>query len=271
MAIHDLAGFGRAALMVVVPILSRMGIQVCPLPTAVFSAHGAFSGHTSVDLTLFLRPCLQHWSELAIDFNAVYSGFLGRVEQVDILTDYLKQSSSPDRMVMIDPVLGDNGKLYGVTDPRMIEAMRSYIEVADIITPNLTEAAFLLNVPYEANPTEETLTNWCARLADMGPEMVVITNVPVSASPGQVAVLAYTREKERFWTFTGEKLPASFPGTGDAFTSVFLGRLLRGASPPVAIQQAMQFVAHAIRTTLEHATPVKEGILLESVLDAIPR
>jgi pyridoxine kinase len=270
MVIHDLAGFGRAALTVVIPILSRMGIQACPLPTAVFSTHGALPGHTSVELTSFLRACLQHWTDLAIDFDAVYSGFLGRIEQVDILTDYLKQSFSPDRMVMIDPVLGDSGTLYGVTDPRMVEAMRSYIGFADLITPNLTEAALLLDAAYEPNPTENTLKSWCIRLGEMGPNIVAITHVSVSASPNQIAVLAYEREQEQFWTLPGEKFPVSFPGTGDAFTSVLLGRLLRGDSLPGAVQQAMQFVAHAIRTTLDHATPIKEGILLECVLDALP-
>ncbi len=270
MAIHDLAGFGRAALTVVIPILSRMGIQVCPLPSAVFSTHGAFARHVSVDLTAFQQECLQHWSDLELTFDAVYSGFLSRVEQIDLLTAYLNQPANPHRLVLIDPVLGDHGALYGVTDPRMVEAMRSYIAVADVVTPNLTEAALLLGESYDADLDAETLRAWCIRLADMGPDIVVITSVPVKTTSSQLAVCAYQRSDGQFRQLSGEKLPAAFPGTGDAFSSVLLGYMLHGHALPVAIQQAMQFVADAMRLTLKHNTPVQEGILLECVLDALP-
>ena len=270
MAIHDLAGFGRAALTVVIPILSRMGVQVCPLPSAVYSTHGAFEGHTSLDLSEFMSSCLQHWTSLGIVFDAVYSGFLSNVEQINCLTAYLEHHTNSRQLVLIDPVLGDHGKLYGVTDPRMVVAMRTYIAMADVITPNLTEAALLLGASYNADIDAETLHAWCVRLADMGPDTVIMTSVPAAHTSSELAVLVYRHTGGQFWLQSHEKLPAAFPGTGDTFSSVLLGCLLQGESLPVAISQAMQFVADAIHVTLEHNTPVQEGILLERVLDMLP-
>lgn len=269
LAIHDLSGFGRAALTVVTPILSTMGIQVCPLPTAVFSTHGMFPGYRSLDLTDYLRDCLQHWRDLNLRFDVIYSGFINSVRQVDFITSFLRAIPQQDRFVVIDPVLGDNGRLYGVTPPDLVAGMRTYIRLADIITPNLTEAALLLDEPYQADMTEEAFKEWLIRLTEAGPDTVIITSVPVVDLSSHTAVLAYNRIEEVCWRVVCERIPATFPGTGDAFTSIVIGSLLQGHSLPVAVDRAVLFISFAIRTTVEHSSPEREGILLESVLDVL--
>jgi pyridoxine kinase len=265
-AIHDLSCFGRAALTVVIPILSTMGIQVCPLPTAVLSTHGAFPGYKLIDLTEHLQDLIDHWRTLVIRFDAIYSGFLESVRQIEIVSQFIKDFAHADQLVVIDPVLGDNGKLYGVTGYGMVERMREYIRLADVITPNLTEAALLLDETYQPAMQETEVKDWLLRLADQGPEIVIITSVPVPQAENQIAVMAYTRNDRRFWKVACEHIPINSPGAGDAFTSVVIGSLLQGDSLPMALDRAVQFLSFAIRTTFGHASPVREGILLEKVL-----
>ena len=265
-AIHDLSGFGRAALTVVTPILSTMGIQVCPVPTAIFSTHGMFPECQCIDLTDYLQGFLEHWRSIGMGFDAIYSGFLNSPHQIDILSAFIRDFSQEEQLVVIDPVLGDNGKLYGVTDPAMIEHMKQYIRLADVITPNLTEAAILLEKSFPSEIRIKEIKDWMMQLAEQGPEMVVITSVPIRHSTHQMAVLAYNRDEDAFWKVLYDYIPATFPGTGDAFTSVMTGSLLQGDSLPIALERAVQFLSTAIRTTFGHSSPVKEGILLERVL-----
>ena len=265
-AIHDLSCFGRAALTVVIPILATMGIQVCPLPTAVLSTHGAFPGYQFLDLTQDLQRFIDHWKTLDIQFDAIYSGFLGSSRQIALMSDFIHTFSREDQLVVIDPVLGDDGKLYGVTDHKMVDMMRHYIHFADLITTNLTEAAILLHKPYKLDMSTAELKDWILRLADQGPEMIIITSVPVHQPKNHTAVIAYERNNGRFWKICCQYIPANFPGTGDAFTSVVIGSLLQGDSLPVALDRAVQFISTAIHATFGHNSPEKEGLLLERVL-----
>lgn len=267
--IHDLSCFGRAALTVVIPILATMGIQVCPLPTAVFSTHGAFPGYKCLDLTEQLHALIDHWKTLDIKFDAIYSGFLNSSRQVDIVSDFIRDFLRENQFVIIDPILGDHGKLYGVTGYGMVEQMRAYIRLANVITPNLTEAALLLDEPYKPDIQETELKDWFLRLAAKGPQIVIITSVPVLQSEKEIAVIAYNRNDGRFWKVAGEYIPTNFPGTGDTFTSVLVGSLLQGDSLPIALDRAVQFISTAIRTTFDHDYPVKEGVLLERVLNTL--
>jgi pyridoxine kinase len=268
-AIHDLSCFGRAALTVVIPILSAMGIQVCPLPTEVFSTHGAFPGYKRIDLAEQLQDVIDHWRTLGIRFDAIYSGFLGSVRQIEIVSKFIQDFSHADQFVVIDPVLGDHGKLYGVTGQGMVARMREYIQLADLITPNLTEAALLLDEPYRADLQPHECKDWLLRLADKGPQMVIITSVPSLQSPQHTAVGVYNRIDRKVWKVSGECIPAHFPGTGDAFTSIVTGSLLQGEELLTAIGRAMQFISTAMRVSLDASAPVKEGMLIESVLHTL--
>lgn len=265
-AIHDLSCFGRAALTVVIPILSTMGIQVCPLPTAVFSTHGAFPGYKCIDLTEQLQALIDHWKAIGIEFDAIYSGFLNSARQIDMISNFIQDFLREDRLIVIDPVLGDDGKLYGVTGHDMVEKMQAYIRLAHVITPNLTEAALLLDTSYKPDIRERELKEWCLRLTEKGPQIIIITSVPVLHAENQTAAIAYSCRDRRFWKVCSEYIPTKFPGTGDAFTSVITGSLLQGNSLPMALDRAVQFVSKAIRVTFDHNSPIREGVLLERVL-----
>ena len=266
-AIHDLSGFGRASLTVIIPILSTMGIQVCPLPTAVLSTHtGGFTDYQMVDMTDHLKGIINHWQELTIEFDAVYSGFLGSPRQVDIVADFIRNFRGDRTLAVVDPVMGDNGQPYSTMGPQMIKEMKKLVTKADMITPNITEAAFLLDEEYPEHITEEECKVWINRLCDMGPRTVIISSVPFGDRQRESSVVAHDREDDRFWRVNCQYIPAHYPGTGDAFASVIVGSLLTGDSLPIALDRAVQFVSQAIRSSFGYTAPAKEGILLERVL-----
>lgn len=267
-AINDLSGFGRSSLSVVIPILSTMGIQVCSAPTAVLSTHtGGFNGYSFVDLTDSLQEFFAHWKKLNLDFDCIYSGFLGSPRQINIVSDFIDDFvKDRDTLVVIDPVLGDNGKLYSTMDQDMVEQMGKLIRKADIITPNFTEAAFLLDKPYDLNISDQELKKWLYELSQMGPEKVVITSAPVSKDPKTTSVVAYNKEDNRFWKVSCVYIPAHYPGTGDAFTSVIVGSILQGDNLPIALDRGVQFITTAIRASYGTTFPKREGVLLERVL-----
>jgi pyridoxine kinase len=268
-AIHDLSGFGRTSLSVVIPILSAMGIKVCPLPTAVLSSHSRFEGYHFTDLTAHMQPIIDHWKALNISFDAIYSGFLGSPEQINIVSGMIDTFKNEDQFVVVDPVLGDNGKTYGPINQEMVSEMRLLIQKADCITPNLTEASLLLNEPYHFNITDEEIKKWILRLSDMGSQIVVVTGVPNNASMKNSSVIAYDKNSLRFWKVPINYIPADFPGTGDCFTSVMTGALLQGDSLPIALERAVHFISCGVRATLGYDYDQNEGILLERILNRL--
>lgn len=266
-AIHDLSGFGRSSLSVVIPILSTMGVQVCSVPTAVLSSHtGGFEGYSFVDLTDHLGEYIGHWKKLAIDFDCIYSGFLGSPKQIDIISQMIDDFSHNNPLVVIDPVMGDNGELYTTMGTEMINKMKMLIKKADIITPNLTEAAYLLGEDYTENISEAAIKDWLVRLSEMGPKIVIITSAPDKSSSKNMCVMAYNREDNRFWKVCCFRIPVHFPGTGDIFTSVIIGSILEGDNLPIALDRGVQFVNEAIRVSYGYDYPEREGVLLEKVL-----
>ncbi|PID58013.1 pyridoxamine kinase [candidate division KSB3 bacterium] len=269
-AIHDLACFGRAALSVVMPILSSMGIQVCPLPTAIFSTHGGFPGYRSLDITAHINAIIAHWKVLQIEFDAIYSGFLSSPAQIDIFSEFILDFSRKDQLIVIDPVLGDHGKLYGVTAQDMLPRMKDYIRLAHLITPNLTEAALLLDEPYSPTISDNTLEEWLIRLTEFGPGRAVVTSVPSSHAPkSRTCVAAYERETQRFWKICSERVNADFPGSGDTFTSVIVGSLVHGEPLECALQRSIDFIERGITYSSQQKTPEREGILVEKFLASL--
>lgn len=270
-AIHDLSGFGRASLTIVSPVLSAMGIQVCPLPTALLSTHtGGFKNYHFVDLTDHLQPIIDHWKAEKIRFDGIYSGFLGSCRQVEILSGFISDFYHTQQLTVVDPVMGDQGILYSPYSQDMVEAMKELIKKADIITPNFTEAAFLLG----EDPTLTSLNTalykeWLSRLSSMGPRKVIITSVPPQERNKRALVLAYDRDYEQYWKTETEWLPASYPGTGDMFASVITGSLLQDDGLPVAMDRAVGFILQAIRFTYSQGLPEREGVLLEKALPVL--
>ncbi len=266
-AVHDLSCIGRLSLMAVVPILTNMGLQVCPLPTAVLSCHTQFPDYTFLDLTEEMKRIIANWKKQQLRFHAFYTGYLGSPQQVQVVKDLLHDFRHEDDLVVVDPVLGDNGALYKGMNQQMVEEMRELIKHANVISPNITEMFLLLGEPYRAGAIDDKeLKAYLRALSEAGPEIVIVTSVPVEGDPHQTSVYAYNRTDGRYWKVACPFLPAHYPGTGDSFTSVITGSLMQGDSLPVAIDRATQFILQGIRATFGYEYNNLEGIMLEKVL-----
>lgn len=268
-AVQDISCVGRCSLTVIMPVLAMLGIQVCPLPTAVLSTHlGGFKDLAFCDFTEHMPDFFHHWQQENIAFDSIYSGFLASERQIEIVKDFIDTFAKPGSLVLVDPVMGDSGRLYSTYTTTMQNKMRMLVGKASVITPNYTEACFLLGETYQAkNVDMDTTKKWLVRLADLGPEKVVITGIPCDGK--KVANIAYDRNSGETWEFMHEFIPVSYPGTGDIFASVLLGLLLRGGPLPKAMEQAAHFVVKAIDVTVKARTPVREGVLLEKVLSQL--
>lgn len=266
-AIHDLSGFGRASLCAIIPTLSAMGVQVCPLPTAILSNHtGGFEHYSFVDLTDSMEEFIDNWKRLDLHFDCVYSGFLGSTRQINIVADFIDFFGTPDNLVVVDPVMGDNGALYSSMSEEIIPEMKRLVAKADIITPNFTEAAFLLGKPCAESISDREVKEWLLALSAIGPDIVIITSVPGEKKNKNTYVVAYDRGNDTFWKVGCRYIPASYPGTGDTFASVVIGSLLQGDSLPVAIDRAVQFISQCIKASYGFHYPNRNGVLLEKEL-----
>lgn len=267
-AIQDISGFGRCSLTVVLPVLSAMGSQCCPLLTASLSAHTAFPPSdkaTFLDLTGQMEGTTAHWAELGVTFDAIYSGFLGSADQIRIIERFYQQFRGEHTRVLVDPVMGDHGKPYRTCTPDLCAKMRQLADQADCITPNWTEAALLLDEDYANRPTEETgIRNWLERLSLDGKRLVVLTGV--SLTEGQIGAGYFDRITGTTGFAMAHQEPAHFPGTGDLFASVLLGALMRGDELPGSVRQAVDFVQRCVACTLEVGTQPLEGVQFESLL-----
>lgn len=268
LAMHDLSGLGRSSLMAVTPVLSVMGIQVCPVPTAVLSTQtSGFTGYTFVDLTDTIPAYLQHWKALQLDFDCIYSGFLGSVEQIGIMKTVLQDFANEDTLVVIDPVLGDDGALYDTMDVQMVLQMRELLAHADIITPNETEVKLLLNLPMEETLYAEQMLPYMKQLVALGPSIVVATGM--QKQEGGHCVCCYQKRDgadDDYMQIDYVELPVRYPGTGDIFTSVLIGRILCGDTLFESIQRSATFISQIVADAILANEPVRDGVQLEKNL-----
>lgn len=265
-AIHDISGFGKCSLTVALPILSAAGMETTVLPTAVLSTHtGGIEGFTYRDLTEDIAPITKHWKSLNIHFDAIYTGFLGSFEQLDLVTEFFETFKTPDNLILVDPVMADNGEMYKIFSPEFAVGMRKLCEKADIIVPNLTEAALLLGEEYNAGPyTPEYIEGMLKKLSALGPKQVVLTGVffnenelgaaTYDAASGEVA---YAFEK---------RVPGYFHGTGDVFGSALLSGILNGFTLNEAALIAVRFTTSSIRKTAEAGTDIRFGVNFEHTI-----
>lgn len=249
-AIHDLSGVGRCSLTVIMPILSAMGVQACPVPTAILSTHtGGFGEVAFQDLTDYLPQALSHYQRLNLDFSCVYSGFLGSEAQIDHCLAFFQ--AYPDALAVVDPVMGDHGRAYRTVTEGMRRRMIELVGIADIISPNLTEACILLGEPYNPMPlTRAQAKSMLARLSEKGPKKIVITGV--SLAEGNMANIGYDQQHNYYWCVPCDYVPVSYPGTGDIFAAVLTASFLIGDSLPIAMSRASRFVEIAIKTTFSY-------------------
>ena len=267
-AVQDLSGLGRCSLSVVLPVLSVMGAQCCPLPTAVLSAHTAFPAPEAAafqDLTGAMEQTLRHWEALHTSFDAIYSGFLGSLQQIGVLRRLIQRFRQKETLVLIDPVMGDHGRVYRTYTPEMCAQMIQLAAEADLITPNLTEAALLLGEPFDRIPASQAgIEEWLRRLSLGGKRSVVITGVGLAPKALGAGCLDARSGKIRFAMARQE--PGQFFGTGDLFAAVLLGSLLRGETLSESTARAVDFIQKSVARTLAAGTPMLEGVQFEPLL-----
>ncbi|MDL2252418.1 pyridoxamine kinase, partial [Odoribacter sp. OttesenSCG-928-J03] len=212
-----------------------------------------------------MKEIIAHWKQLNLRFDALYSGYLASEEQMEVVSVFFHDFKHDGNFILVDPVLGDNSQLYPGMEKEMIAGMRKLCKQADIITPNLTEAAFLLGKNNASEVTQEEAVQWCKELSQLGPEYVIITSAP-SQNRESVATLAYDKTDDRTWMVNNHHIQASYPGTGDAFASIITGCILNGDSLPEAIDRAAYFINMGIKATFGYNQNPLDGMNQEKVL-----
>lgn len=247
-SIQDISCVGKCSLTVALPIISAMGVECGIIPTAVLSTHTMFKNFTCRDLTEEIEPIVAHWQSEDMKFDAVYTGYLGSFEQIDIVSGVFETMKKQGSVICVDPAMADNGKLYPAFDEAFAKKMASLCAGADYVLPNITEAAYMTGTEYREEYDEEYVKTLTKALADMGAKNVVLTGV--GFEKGKTGVMVYDSEKGEYSYYCHEKLPVSYHGTGDIFSSTFVGALMNGLDKAEAVKVAADYTAECIRVTL---------------------
>ena len=265
-AVHDLSGFGRCSLTAAIPILSAMGIHCCPLPTAILSNQTGFEDFSYLDFTPYMADYIAHWEKRGIEFDAIYSGFLGGEAQVDIVIDLIRSMRQPGTRIAVDPVMGDNGRKYPTFSDSMCARMRKLVEQADIVFPNLTEALLLTgsHLPLE-KLRDADIAGIAAEISAAGPRQIVITGA-VREDTVANYIFDFTGPQPQRLEISSAYNHQSYSGTGDIFASIVCGCLIRGDTLLHAAETAVTFIKKAVDYTEEKGTDNREGILFEPFL-----
>ena len=265
-AIHDISGFGKCSLTVALPIISAAGIEVSVLPTAVLSTHtGGFTGFTYHDLTEDIKPITDHWKSLNICFDSIYTGFLGSFEQLDLVTDFFKTFKTSDNLILVDPVMADNGELYKIFTPEFAKGMRKLCEKADIIVPNLTEAALLLGEPYNPGPYSHSyIEDLMKKLSALGPQKIVLTGIFFNDE--ELGASTYDSNNGDISYYFEKRVPGYYHGTGDVFGSALLAAMLNDFPLNEAAAIAVRFTVSSIKKTAQAGTDIRFGVNFEQTI-----
>ncbi|MBO5415831.1 MAG: pyridoxamine kinase [Clostridia bacterium] len=271
-AIHDLSCFGRCALTVVMPALSAMGYQVIPVPTALLSSHtGGFTDMYFKDMTDAMGEISDHFDRLGLKFDAIYTGFLGSEEQIDVVLDFIKRFSDENTLIFVDPVMGDDGVLYSTYTERLRDRMKELCAVAHIITPNVTEASFLSGVEYKDTSADSESDAFAyaeelrGSLAALGKGKIIITGIPHAGD----MFGTYGHSEVEFsdgYMYSVKRVRKSYPGTGDLFASVLLGCIMAGEELGDAVRFASDHICEVMNYSARFDTPVREGVAFERFL-----
>lgn len=260
--VQDISCVGKCSLTVALPIISAMGTEAAVLPTAVLSTHTMFKGFTFCDLTDEIEPIVAHWKKENMDFDAVYTGYLGSARQIALTKDLISKFKGADTLVLVDPAMADGGRMYTGFEKSFALEMATLCSVADIIVPNLTEASFMLGEEYVAEGyDEEYIKDMLKKLTALGCKTAVITGV--SFEKDKLGVMSYDSESGEYFSYFRERIPESFHGTGDVFASTFLGALMRERSVGDSLKIATDFTVECIKATLGNPQERKYGVNFE--------
>lgn len=261
--IQDISCVGKCSLTVALPIISAAGVEAGVLPTAVLSTHTAFSKFTFCDLTDEIQKISDTFEELNIDFDAIYTGYLGSFEQLKLVEDFIDRFGGKAKVV-IDPVMADNGVLYKGFTPEFAASMAKLCSKADLIVPNLTEASFMLGIPYNPNYDEKYIRGVLKKLTNLGAKSAALTGIGFKED--EIGVYSYDSESDEYYYYSNDRLPASFHGTGDIYASATLGAMMRGFSVPEALSLAVDFTLLTMKKTLEDKDHRFYGVNFEEAL-----
>ncbi|MBO5104755.1 MAG: pyridoxamine kinase [Ruminococcus sp.] len=263
--VQDISCFGKCSLTVALPIISAMGIETAVIPTAVLSTHtGGFEGYTFRDLTDDIPDIADHWKKLNLKFNALYTGYLGSEKQISIVSKFFDDFRTDDNFIVVDPVLGDNGRFYaGFTDEFAVK-MAELCSKADYIIPNMTEASFMLGIPYTENYDKAYVENVLRKLAGLGCKTPVLTGVHFDGS--QQGAVAYDSVNDKFYYSLNENIDRSVHGTGDIFASVFTGAVTLGKNIQQTLDIAVNYTLECIKATVPYFDEMWYGSCFESCL-----
>lgn len=263
--VQDISCVGKCSLTVALPIISAMGIEAAILPTAVLSTHTMFSSFTVKDLTDQIKPITEHWNKEGITFDAMYTGYLGSFEQIDLMKEMADTFCKDGNLLFVDPAMADNGKLYPAFDEAFAKYMATLCAKADIIVPNITEACFMLGEEYKEKYDEAYAKMLLKKLTDLGAKIAILTGV--SFEEGTTGVMGYDSVNDEYYHYTHKKQSRSYHGTGDIFSSTCLGGIVRGLSWKDAARIAADYTSESIRLTIEDPKGNDYGVNFE---EAVP-
>lgn len=263
--INDFSGFGRCSVAVALPVISAMKVQCCVVPTSIFSNHTGFPSFFFDDYTDRMQAYISEWKKLAITFNGIATGFLGSKRQIEIVSEFIGDFRSAETVVLVDPVMGDGGKPYQTYTQEMCEEMKGLAALADILTPNLTEACLLTRTPYREKFSQAELRQMARTLALMGPKKIVITGI----SQGSYIANYCYQEGEEPCMIRTVKVGCGRPGTGDLFASIIAADAVRQVPFDKSVRKASGFVKKCILKSMELEVPVLEGVCFEELLDQL--
>lgn len=264
LTIQDISCLGKCSLTVALPLISATGNEAVILPTAVLSTHTMFKDFTYKDLSDQLDPITQHWKSQNVQFDAIYTGYLGSVEEIHHMEKIFNMFKTKDNIIFIDPVMADNGKLYPNFDMDYVKANTKLCGLADIIVPNITEACFMTDTEYKEEYDEAYIKDLLDKLAQLGSKIVVLTGV--SLSEGKTGIMGYDTEKKEYFSYQNDAVGAKYHGTGDIFSSVAVGAYMNGLSIRDALAVAADYTALTIKKTLENPKKPWYGVDFEATI-----
>lgn len=265
--VQDISCVGKCSLTVALPIISAMGVEAAIIPTAVLSTHTMFSGFTCKDLTDQVEPITAHWKNENLDFDAIYTGYLASEEQIELLKKMFADFKTDKNLVVVDPAMADNGKLYPAFDEKFALKMAELCGCADMILPNITEASFMTGMEYKENYDEAYVKEMLLALAKLGAKTAILTGV--SFKEGTTGVMGYDSVTGEFHYYCHTKYAQSYHGTGDVFSSTFVGAMMNGLTWKDAIKVAADYTAECIRITMEDADGCWYGVNFEQAIPGL--
>ncbi len=264
MTVQDISCVGKCSLTVALPIISAAGVEAGVLPTAVLSTHTAFPKFTFCDLTDEIEKISDTLSELNIDFDAIYTGYLGSFRQIELVSEFVDRFKKDGSIFLVDPAMADNGKLYHGFTPEFAREMARLCSKADIIIPNITEALLMLGEDYQEDYDEDFIRATLKKLTDMGARAAALTGI--SLTDGKIGVYAYDSANGEYFSYFNEKLPTAYHGTGDIYASATLGAYMRGMSLNDSLALAVDFTLESMRCTARDDDRRFYGVNFEEAL-----